>query len=93
MIDPNIPPPTVVPVVNVELISGWRKLWRTYVIQIAALGLALPEVLQMIQDNLNTMDWLDDQWKNGIRIACLAGVILLRPIKQKSLAGVEEIKP
>lgn len=70
---------------NIRLIDGWQRLWRAWSMRIAALGIALPEVLQIVADNFGMMDWLDNGWKSLIRMACLIGVVLARPIKQVSL--------
>lgn len=68
-----------------KLVENWRKLWKTWSLQLAALGIALPELLQLIADNTDSLQWLDGGYKSGIRLACLIGVVLLRPIKQEAL--------
>ncbi|WP_218510352.1 hypothetical protein [Variovorax sp. dw_308] len=54
---------------NIELIEGWQKLWRAWSIRFAALGIALPELLQLIADNTDSLTWLDGGYKSGIRLA------------------------
>lgn len=68
-----------------KLVENWRTLWRAWSMRIAALGILSPEVLQLFADNTNTLDWLDAGWKSGIRLACLIGVVLARPVKQKEI--------
>ena len=51
----------------------------------AALGIALPELLQLVADNTDSLQWLDGGYKSAIRLACLVGVVLLRPVKQGAL--------
>lgn len=68
-----------------KLVEDWRKLWKTWSLQLAALGIALPELLQLIADNTDSLQWLDGGYKSGIRLACLIGVVLLRPVKQGAL--------
>ena len=68
------------------LIPNWRKLWKAWSVQVAALGVALPEVLGMIADNSHYLPWLDDEIKAAIRIGCLVAVPLVRAIQQRSLA-------
>ena len=68
-----------------KLVEDWRKLWKAWSLQLAALGIALPELLQLIADNTDSLQWLDGGYKSGIRLACLIGVVLLRPIKQEAL--------
>lgn len=68
-----------------KLIDNWRTLWKAWSLQFAALGIALPELLQIIADNTGSLEWLDGGYKSGIRLACLIGVVLLRPIKQGAL--------
>ena len=70
---------------KIRLIHNWRKLWRAWSIRIAAIGILLPEILQIIADNTNAIDWLDNGWKSLIRMSCLIGVVLARPIKQVAL--------
>jgi hypothetical protein len=50
--------------------------------RIAALGILTPEVLQLIADNTDSLEWLDGGYKSSIRLACLIGVVLARPVKQ-----------
>lgn len=68
-----------------RLVPHWRSLWRAWSVQLAALGVVLPEALQLIADNSDALDWLDGGMKNTIRLACLVGVVLLRPVKQGAL--------
>lgn len=68
-----------------KLVEDWRKLWKTWSLQLAALGIALPELLQIIADNTDSLEWLDGGYKSGIRLACLIGVVLVRPVKQEAL--------
>jgi len=69
-----------------RLVENWRAvLAKAWSVQLAALGIALPELLQVIADNTDSLSWLDGGYKSGIRLACLLGVVLLRPIKQKEL--------
>lgn len=67
---------------QIKLIPNWRQLWRAWSMQMALLGVALPGVLQLIADNIGGMDWLDGKTKGMIRLACLVGVLVLRPVKQ-----------
>ena len=67
---------------NIKLIDGWRSLWRAWSIQLAALGIALPELMQLIADNTDLLIGFDAGYKSLIRLACLVGVVLLRPVKQ-----------
>ena len=70
---------------KLTLIDGWRQLWRAWSMRLAALGIALPELLQVIADNSGALEWLDGGWKSAIRLACLVGVVLARPVKQIAL--------
>ena len=74
---------------SIKLIEGWRSLWRAWSMRLAALGIVLPELLQIIADNSGALDWLDSGWKSLIRMACLIGVVLARPIKQVSIEPKE----
>jgi len=67
------------------LIPNWRKLYKAWTVQVAALGLALPEILGMIADNSSLLPWLDDDVKAAIRIGCLVAVPLVRAIQQRGM--------
>jgi hypothetical protein len=73
-----------------NLLDGWGKLWRAWTVQLAALGIALPELLQLLADNSSLLPWLDAEVKSAVRLACLVLVIVTRPIAQKSLAKPEK---
>ena len=68
------------------LVPNWRKLYKSWSVQVAALGLALPEVLALVSDNAHFLPWLDDEVKAAIRIGCLVAVPLVRAIQQRNLA-------
>lgn len=68
------------------LVDNWKSLWRAWSMRIAALGLVLPELLQFIADNTDSIPSLSPEKKNLIRVVALALVIVLRPIRQTALA-------
>ncbi len=70
---------------KLTLVENWKQLWKSWSIQIAALGVYLPELLAVIADNVDFLPVVDDTMKSIIRALCLVGVVLVRPIKQKSL--------
>lgn len=72
---------------KIELVENWRKLIKSWSLWAASLGLALPELLQLVADNTDLLVGFDAGYKSLIRMACLVGVILLRPIKQTSVSG------
>lgn len=76
---------------NIQLIDGWKRLWRAWTMQLAALGILAPEVLQVIADNTSTLLWLDDGYKSGIRLASLILIVLMRPLKQVVLEPKEKV--
>lgn len=67
---------------NITLIDNWRKLIHSWSLWAASLGLALPELLQLVADNTDLLAGFDAGYKSLIRLACLVLVIVLRPIKQ-----------
>lgn len=75
---------------NIELIPNWQKLWKSWSLRFAALGAALPELMQLLADNTDAIPWFDEGYKSGIRLACLVLVIVLRPIKQEAVSGPKE---
>ena len=80
------PEPRAKRLVRTRLVPNWRQLWRAWSVQLAAVGIVLPEVLQLIVENIDALGGFDGSTKNAIRLACLVGVVLLRPVKQGALA-------
>lgn len=72
---------------KIELIEGWHKLAKAWSMQVAALGVVAPDVLNLVAENINGVALLDDGLKSTIRLVCLVAVVLLRPIKQGSVSG------
>ena len=70
-----------------RLLPNWRSLWKAWSMQLAAIGVVLPELLELVAANADSLSWLDEGVKNTIRLVCLMGVVLLRPIKQESVRG------
>ena len=68
-----------------KLLPNWRSLWKAWSMQLAAVGVVLPELLELVATNADSLSWLDEGVKNTIRLVCLMGVVLLRPIKQESV--------
>lgn len=68
-----------------KLVDEWKSLWKAWSVQLAAAGILLPDLLQVIADNSALIPWFDDGMKSGLRLACLILIVLLRPVKQKSL--------
>lgn len=71
---------------SIQLVQGWEKLWKAWSMRFAAIGIVLPDLMQLIADNSNELPWFDGSMKSGIRLACLVAVVLARPVKQKELA-------
>jgi hypothetical protein len=69
----------------ITLVPNWRNLWKAWSLRFAALGLVLPELLQLLADSVDSLDWLDG-WKGTVRIVCLVLVILLRPLRQVTVS-------
>ena len=61
----------------------WRNFYKLWSVQVAALGLMLPELLQLLADNSQFLPHFDEGTKSLIRMVCLAAVIVLRGIKQE----------
>lgn len=70
-----------------QLVPNWKTLWKSLVMWAAALGLALPELLQFIAENSQAFPGISDSTKTWIRIIALGLVIVFRPIKQPSVSG------
>ena len=74
---------------NVQLVAGWKNLWKAWTIQLAAAGIFLPDVLQILAENIDGLPLLDSGHKSLIRLACLVLIVFLRPVKQISLEQKE----
>lgn len=75
---------------KVQLVEGWTKLWKAWTVQLAALGIFLPDVLQILAENIDGLPLMDSGHKSLIRLACLVAIVLLRPVKQVSVSGDEK---
>lgn len=74
---------------KIKLIDGWKRLWRAWTVQLAAIGIFLPDVLNIVAENIDGLPLLDAGHKSIIRLVCLVAIVLLRPIKQISLQQEE----
>lgn len=77
---------------KLQLVDNWKHLWKSWSLWFAASGIAIPEILQLIADNSDTFIGLDAGWKSIIRMVCLIGVIVTRPVKQVAVSGTPEPK-
>lgn len=68
-----------------KLVDNWRSLWRAACLWVAGLGIFVPDMLQMIADNSESLPWFDPDWKNMMRIGALAGVVVARFVKQEKV--------
>lgn len=67
------------------LVSNWKSvLLRSWAVWVAAIGAATPDLLDFLAANVQLLAevGLSDHQKNVMRLACLVGVILVRPLKQ-----------
>ena len=71
---------------SIQLVAGWQKLHQAWSVRFAALGIVLPDLLQLLADNSDLLDGFDAGYKSIIRLVCLVGVVLARPVKQKEIA-------
>lgn len=73
----------------IKLVENWKSLWKSWTLQLAALGIALPDILQIIAENVDGLPLIDTGHKSLMRLACLVLIVLLRPVKQASLTPKE----
>lgn len=69
-----------------KLVEKW---WKSWSLRIAAIGLAIPEILQVVANNTELLVFLPPDIKGYVYIAALIGVVLTRPVKQKSMEPEE----
>lgn len=68
-----------------KLVENWKKLWRSWTVMLATAGIFLPDILQIVAENIDGIPLIDTGHKSLIRLACLILIVLLRPVKQESL--------
>lgn len=68
-----------------KLVDNWRKLWKSWTVLLASTGIFLPDILQIVAENIDGIPLIDAGHKSLIRLACLIAIVLLRPVKQESL--------
>jgi hypothetical protein len=68
-----------------KLVENWRKLWKSWTVLLASAGIFLPDILQVIAENIDGIPLIDAGHKSLIRLACLILIVLLRPVRQESL--------
>lgn len=68
-----------------KLVENWKKLWKSWTVQLAAAGIFLPDILQILAENIDGIPLIDAGHKSLIRLACLILIVVLRPVKQESL--------
>lgn len=67
------------------LVANWKEvLLKSATVWVAAIGLALPELLQFLADH-NDMLPFSPEWKNYIRAAVLLLIPMVRIVRQQSL--------
>ena len=68
-----------------KLVENWKKLWKSWTVMLATAGIFVPDILQIIAENIDGIPLIDTGHKSLIRLACLIAIVLLRPVKQESL--------
>lgn len=68
-----------------KLVDNWKKLWKSWTVLLASAGIFLPDILQIVAENIDGIPLIDAGHKSLIRLACLILIVLLRPVKQESL--------
>jgi hypothetical protein len=68
-----------------KLVENWKKLWKSWTVMLATAGIFVPDVLQIIAENIDGIPLIDTGHKSLIRLTCLIAIVLLRPVKQESL--------
>lgn len=68
-----------------KLVENWKKLYKSWTVMLATAGIFVPDILQIIAENIDGIPLIDAGHKSLIRLACLIAIVLLRPVKQESL--------
>lgn len=70
-------------------VKNWKQiLAKSWSMWAAFVGLVLPDLVSLVLTNLNDLP-LSPEYKNYARLACLALVIVLRPMHQTKVAKGE----
>lgn len=71
---------------TMKLLGNWKEiLLHSWSVRLAALGVALPIVLQVMADNIDSMPFIDGGTKSIIRMACLILIPIARVIHQPAI--------
>ena len=65
-----------------KLVEKW---WKSWSLRIAAFGLALPDILNVIAANTHLLVFVSPDVRGYIYMAALIAAILIRPIKQDNM--------
>ena len=68
-----------------KLVENWKKLYKSWTVMLATAGIFVPDILQIVAENIDGIPLIDTGHKSLIRLACLILIVLLRPVKQESL--------
>lgn len=67
------------------LVANWKEvLAKSWTVWAAGIGLALPELLDLVSRNVESLPFTPE-WKNYIRLAVLLAIPFVRIVQQKSL--------
>lgn len=70
----------------IKIIPNWRTVaWRSMVVWVASIGVVLPDILNILADNISGFPWLNDGYKSIIRTVCLVLVVVVRFVHQPAL--------
>ena len=61
-------------------VPGWQRAWRWWSVQIAALGVVLPQAWAVMPDDLK--EHIPPEWLPGIASMAFGGIILARLVSQ-----------
>lgn len=61
------------------------NFWKSWSWLAATVGVLLPEILQIVAEHSALIPFIEPEYKDAIRLACLVLVVVLRPIPQKAL--------
>lgn len=70
---------------KLELVDDWKRLWKSFTVMLATAGIFVPDILQILAENIDGIPLIEADHKSLIRLACLVLIVVLRPVKQSSL--------
>lgn len=68
-----------------KIVPNWRQHWRSMSVWAMSLGIVLPDLLNIVAENVAGFPWMDDGWKSIVRTICLCLALVLHFVNQPKM--------